>query len=241
MSTIQIPTLIQSQRESWASLIKIAQVIHADWILIGGQLVQLHCWERDVTPPRVTTDVDTVLNVISEPEILMKFTNVLKNLGFTPKTSPDGHQYKWVRDMAEIDILAPSKIGHRAASKIGISGGTIPETPGGRTVFDFSEKIRVSMDGEEAMIIRPNLIGALYIKSVAMENYHDIGQARHLYDFAVLATLFSSEDNTGQIQKKVNNKISSGIARLRRENKIILQIDGCSEALQRLEMAIDLE
>ncbi len=88
-------------------------------------------------------------------------------------------------------------------------------------------------------INRPNLIGALFIKSVALENYHDLGSDRHLQDFGVLSSMLSSDDLSSEISKKERIKIINGVARLRREARILHQIDGAEEGLQRIEMAFD--
>ncbi len=93
MTTVQIPKLQNAQAESWIAIIEISNLIPDGWTLMGGQLVQLHCWERGFQPIRVTSDVDAVLDVIGKPDILVQFTQVLRKQGFSPLTSATGHQY----------------------------------------------------------------------------------------------------------------------------------------------------
>lgn len=239
MNSIVIPQLADAQLESWLALTRIAEKIPNDWILIGGQMVQLHCWERKFVSPRVTSDVDAVLNVISKPSILEVFTKVLDELGFEPQTSPDGHQYKWIKGLAEIDILFPDNIGARALSKKGFTSGTVPETPGGRVVLDFAERVNVELEGKTTLLNRPNLIGSLYIKSEAMKNPNDIGFRRHFLDFATLATLFSSDDIGSAVNAKVVDSILSAIAFVRRDLQTISQVLGAKEGLDRVTLAFN--
>lgn len=143
-------------------------------------------------PNRATNDVDTVLDIVSNSDILLSFTRALKDLGFKPETYASGHQIKWRKADAEIDVLFPNAVGERTLRKTGISGGTTIETPGGRRVLDYSEKIRVSVDNFTAIINRPHLLGAIFIKSAALGNPSDGNPERHLQDFAVLAARFSA-------------------------------------------------
>ncbi len=238
MTSIVIPQLADAQLESWLALTRIAEAVPNDWILIGGQMVQLHCWERGFTPPRVTNDVDAVIDVISKPEILAQFTKVLDGLGFEPKTSPDGHQYKWIKGLAEVDILFPDNVGARALNKKGFTSGTIPETPGGRVVLSFAERVKVELGGGTTLINRPNLIGSLFIKSKAMRNPNDIGFGRHFLDFAILATLFSSDDVGSHVDPKVVNSILSAVALVRGNLQAMSQISGAEDGLERVTLAL---
>lgn len=240
MKFIQIPTLAGAQTESWKALLEVAERLPDGWTLIGGQLVQLHCWERGSEPGRITTDVDTVLDFISDPMILERFTGMLNQIGFSPETTPEGHQYKWRRGLAEIDLLFPNNVGERTLSKLGVTGGTIIETPGGRRVLDFSEKVLISLDGAEGIINRPHLFGAIFAKSVALANVNDVGRDRHLRDLAILVTHFSGEDLTPNLNLKVREKVNSGIARLRSQPGILALTEGSIDGLARLAVALEM-
>lgn len=170
MIRIELKGLTGGQRESWIALLQVAERIPDGWTLIGGQLVQLHCMERNRTPNRATNDVDTVLDIVSNSDILLSFTSTLKDLGFKPETYASGHQIKWRKADAEIDVLFPNAVGERTLRKTGISGGTTIETPGGRRVLDYSEKIRVFVDEKSAALInsaigklkmRPEILGSI--------------------------------------------------------------------------------
>jgi hypothetical protein len=238
MKRVDIPPLTGGQRESWRGLLEIASALPKGWTLIGGQLVQLHCWEKGVTPLRVTTDADAVLDVVTVPDILLKFTSCLKENGFEALNSSDGLQYRWIRGGAQIDVLLMEKIGARARARTGVNGAPSMETPGSRTALDYSEPIEIVLEGQRAVINRPNLIGALYIKSRASHNSLDVGQDRHLIDFATLAALFSSSDIPEFMKEKVKAQIQSGIARVQSRSDILAFVDGSFEGLERLKLAL---
>lgn len=58
--------------------------------------------------------------------MLVQFTGVLADLGFTPDTSGEGLQHRWRRpsDGAQIDVLLPDGAGQRVAGRRG--GGVRP-------------------------------------------------------------------------------------------------------------------
>lgn len=72
--TITLSPMTPAQAEGWNGLLDVAERHPSGWTLVGGQMVQLHCIERDTTPGRPTDDVDTVLDVRAEPQVLHTFT-----------------------------------------------------------------------------------------------------------------------------------------------------------------------
>lgn len=240
MKIINIPALVSAQESGWLELARFSQKFKEHWTLIGGQLVQLHCWERGVLPYRVTTDIDTVLNVISEPEILVQVTTYLQKNEFKPAgTTPDGHQYKWLKEDAEFDLLYPDNIGSKASSRKGITGATVLETPGGRQIFDFNEKVSINFLDKTYQINRPTLWGAIFIKSKALLNANDGGKERHLEDLAVLSSLLTGDDSLEISNSKQLDAISTAVAKLGNAPEVIAKIDNSFEGIARLRMIID--
>ena len=220
-------------------LIEIANIVKDGWTLIGGQLVQLQCWERDGIPERVTFDVDTVLDIQSDPQILTKFTSALITIGFKPQTSAIDLQYKWIRGDASIDILLPDHSGERATSRTGVTGGSVLETPGGRRVLDFSEKVKVNLDGQIAIINRPTFLGTLFIKSKALNNTNDNGKDRHMFDIATLSTIFETADFNDFEDRKEKSQIRSAVTRTLARADILAKVKTSAEGLQQLLILLD--
>lgn len=239
MKKIFLPELVGGQFESWRGLIEVAQSITYGWTLIGGQLVHLHCWERGAEPNRVTTDIDTALDVVADPLILNKFTSHLKRIGFEPLTSSAGLQYRWIRGSAQIDVLLIDHIGERTATRLGVTGAPSMETPGSRVASNYSEMVEIELVGEVATINRPDLIGSLYLKSMASGNSLDIGADRHLQDFAILSTLFNTNDIPPKLEPKVRSRILSGAAKTQKRIDILSVIENSSEGLERLKLALE--
>lgn len=240
MNFISLPELSSGQKASWIGLLEISKIIPDEWSLIGGQLVQLHCWERNAIPTRVTNDVDTVLDVRAEPKILLKFTSALKEIGFSANTPTfQGHQHRWVREEAIIDVLIARGLGERAALRKGVSGGTTLETSGGQGALDRTEKIQVAIGQNEGIINRPSLIGALLIKSAAFSNPLDRARDRHLEDIALLSTLLTAADVPGDFSKNEIARLSTVVGVLDSRIEILNSIRDSLEGLERLKLLID--
>jgi hypothetical protein len=66
MNEVTLPPLAAAQEELWLGLLDVAERVPKGWCLIGGQMVHLHCWERDASPNRPIDDIDTVLDIRTE-------------------------------------------------------------------------------------------------------------------------------------------------------------------------------
>jgi hypothetical protein len=240
LTPLILPALTGGQRESWMGLIQVALELPKGWTLIGGQMVQLHCWERGAQALRVTNDIDTVLDIRGDTKIIMRFTKVLQKVGFTPVgTTFAGHQYKWKRGGGEIDLLLPSHVGERALAKVGVTGGTTIETSGGQSALDFSETIEISMEGIQVGINRPQLLGAIFIKSAAYLNTNDRNKERHFSDIVNLASLLTMNDLDTVVSKRMRSRILTAISSKGDHGPVIGSIAGAEEGLSRLRIAMD--
>jgi hypothetical protein len=239
MNTVTLPALSAGQEASWLGLLEVSRIVPDQWSLIGGQMVQLHCWERGARPVRITNDVDTVLDVRARPEILFDFTSALRGIGFVSnEPTRQEHQYRWVRGKAIIDVLIPRNLGERASLRKGISGGTTLETIGGQGALDSSEKIQVHIGDESGIINRPSLVGALAIKAAAYSNPLDVARDRHLEDIAVLSTLLSSEDVLGDLSSQEKARIQLAVVTLAEKLDILSRIENSREGLERLRLVV---
>lgn len=130
--TVVLAGLTERQRQSWLGLLDVAANFPDGWCLVGGQMVHLYCQERGFSPSRPTDDGDVVLDVRAQPNVLRSFTGALVAVGFSSAgVSPEGHQHRWVRGDASIDVLIPQGLGPISDSRTGITGGTTLATPGG--------------------------------------------------------------------------------------------------------------
>ncbi|GAA1491843.1 hypothetical protein GCM10009627_01890 [Curtobacterium herbarum] len=112
--TVVAPPLRPVQAAAWHALFDLHDRLPTGWALVGGQMVQSLCWERGALPNRPTHDADTALDVRARPRMLLEFTTALRELGFVADgESLEGHQHRWVRGGAQIDVLIPWFLGER--------------------------------------------------------------------------------------------------------------------------------
>jgi hypothetical protein len=238
---IELPPMTAAQEQAWQALIQVsAQMGHRGWCLVGGQMVHLHCYERGVQPNRPTDDGDAALDVRGHPEVLLEFTTALKDLGFQAAgESWEGHQHRWVRGAASIDVLIPRGVGPRARGRRGVSGGTTLEAPGMQQALDRAEPVDVNVGRLTGVIPRPGLLGALVVKAAAYTVTSDRHRLRHLLDFAVLSTLAARRD---QIREQLTprdraylNAMVTAMADLRPD---WIAIDGAEQGISGLSAAL---
>jgi hypothetical protein len=239
---IVLPAMSAPQAASWHGLMDLHARLPTGWTLIGGQLVHLLCAERDHAPPRPTDDIDAVLDVRENPSILMDFTSVLTDIGFSADgISADGVQHRWRRDEASIDVLIPDGVGERQAVGTGVTGSRTVQTPGGLQALHRSASVEVSVAGREGSVRRPNLVGALVLKAAAHTVPADAAKGRHRSDFLTLATLVAAVDFRAEDLSKSDRKhLRTMIATTRRDPAVMLRVADAETFLVRLERAAGL-
>lgn len=239
MTTV-LPAMGKKQLAGWRALFDIADARPAGWCLVGGQMVFLHCVERDRFPARPTDDMDAVLDVRANPRVLKDFTTTLVDLGFDSDGETwTGHQHRWVRGDAIVDILIPRFLGERAEKRRGATGGTTIPTIGGQAVLDRSHVVELDLEGRMGRIRRPDLLGALAAKAAAYTNQLDEGRDRHLIDFAVLSTLLGRRDvDDRSMTRNDFQRVSNALGNLARRPDLTAGVDGGPEGLDRLRLAI---
>lgn len=193
---IVLPPLIGGQAESWFALVELAPAFGDNWLLVGGQMVFLHEVERQATEVRPTDDVDVVVDLRAEPAGLARIHAALIAAGFDQDSpGPEGTAHRYRRGGATLDVLAPDNVGSRAQLRLGV-GRTI-EAPGTSQAFHRSSIVTVVVEGAEAQIRRPDLVGALLGKAAAVvkiSSQSPAGRAKHLRDFDSLAKLLGVPD-----------------------------------------------
>lgn len=120
---IKLPAMLLEQEESWRAIFEIYDELPLGWVLVGGQSVYLHAVERGAITPRPTKDADFALDIRSYPHHLNTFTAALLRLGFTSAgESHTGHQHRWLRDKAVVDVLIPRFAGSAVRTAQGLPG-----------------------------------------------------------------------------------------------------------------------
>jgi len=160
--TVIAPPLRPVQVAAWHALFDLHDRLPTGWALVGGQMVQSLCWERGALPNRPTHDADTALDVRARPRMLLEFTTALRELGFVADgESFEGHQHRWVRGGAQIDVLIPRFLGERAAGRRGATGGTTIAAPGAQRRRVLSAVARIRRN--------PSVLRAAGVDEVALE------------------------------------------------------------------------
>lgn len=164
-------------------------------MLVGGQNVYLHAIERGAAIVRPTTDADIGLDLRASPHILRDFTATLIDMGFVSAgQSPDGHEHRWVRGSAIIDVLIPRGTGECSSSRPGSTGSTTIEAPAIQTAIDRAETVEVSTRGSNGNINRANIVGALIGKGAALRIFQDPKKDRHLSDGMTLLSVIAARE-----------------------------------------------
>lgn len=237
---IQLPPMSASQEQSWAGLLDVAERLPTGWCLVGGQMVFLLCAERGGAPVRPTDDVDAVLDVRAHPTVLQAFTGALKSVGFAPDgESWEGHQHRWVKDAARIDIMIPSGVGERARSRRGVTGGTTLEAPGAQGALDRAQPVTVRLGDRTGTVQRPTLPAAIAAKSAAYLNPQDRARHRHLIDLAVLSTLLQPGDGFGDLADRDVARARQGLLALEADAGVVASVDGAPAGVARLRLALE--
>lgn len=189
-----MPAMADSQIASWHALMDLHESLPGRWTIVGGQMVHLHCAERDTFPIRPTDDADALLDAKAYPSILEDFTAGLVEAGFEPVTSGSGHQHRWRKGDAQIDVLISNKLGERRTYRT-IAGAPTVGTPGAALVLNRSEDLEIEVAGRVGTVRRPTLLGSLIAKAAA----HTVGDGRdrHRQDFAMLASMLGANDLRG--------------------------------------------
>jgi hypothetical protein len=235
---ILAPALRTAQAEAWHALFEVHARLPVGWAVVGGQMVQSHCWERGSTSARPTNDADTVLDVRAHPTMLLQFTTVLRDCGFVADgQSFEGHQHRWVRGSAQIDVLIPRFLGERASSRRGVTGGTTLAAPGAQGAVDRARPVKVRVNGRDGIVSRPTLQGALLAKAAAVEIPGD-DHTRHLVDIATLGSLVSRRDRVAaDVTETERRRIRAALSLIERDPLVCRVADVDPIVIDRLRLA----
>jgi len=184
---VRLPTLAGHDDELWNTLIELSEVRPGEWTLIGGQMVFLHGIEHGAAPPRISADLDVLINARITGRPIAAFASGVEDLGFEMDgISPDGIAHRYRRNRVTIDLLAPEGLGERTDLTTTPPGRTL-QVPGGTQALDRTELLPVSTSTRSGHVPRPSLLGAIVGKALAVR-VDDAPHAQRL-DFVFLLSL----------------------------------------------------
>jgi hypothetical protein len=198
-----------SDLELWAELIRLRE-LSSDWTLIGARMVELHAAERGQAPLRVSADADALANARSRPNAVSALAQILVSEGFElQEPSYMGLGHKFTRGLVEIDVLAPEGLGvHSEAARITIPPVHTVEVPAGTQALHRTELVLIEAGTIRGSIPRPNLLGAILLKTRAVE-VDDAPEAQR----SDLALLFSLVNDPDALVAELHGSERSWIAR----------------------------
>jgi hypothetical protein len=128
---VELPTYPEQSRQLWETLVELTEVRPGEWTLVGGQMVFLHALEQAASPPRVSTDLDVLVNARIVTGAIRSFVEAIEGRGFAlVGFSSDGIAHRYEREGVSVDVLAPEGLGPRADLTTTPPGRTL-EVPGG--------------------------------------------------------------------------------------------------------------
>jgi hypothetical protein len=186
-ASLLLPTLPGHDDALWDALIELTELRRGEWTLIGGQMVYLHAVEHAATPPRISTDLDVLVNARIVTGGVAGFVAALELRGFCLEgTSPEGLAHRYRRGGVSIDVLAPEGLGPRTNLTTTPPGRTL-QVPGGTQALARTELLPIHTTTATGQVPRPSLLGAIIGKAVAV-GVDDAPNAQRL-DLAFLLSL----------------------------------------------------
>lgn len=237
---IELPAMPTEQHEAWQAVFQIYEGMPHGWVLVGGQAVYLHAIERSAPHVRATTDADFALDIRAYPQMLHDFTSLLQKLGFeSDGESLEGHQHRWIRGKAKVDVLIPRYLGERAAARRGVTGGTTIAAPATQQALDRAETVEVVAGPATGFVNRPSLLGSLIGKAAAMKIVNDEFRERHITDFLTMAAVVTAGDLRGQTyQPAERDHLAHMLGHLKNNPEHVDLVPEGAPGVERLRMSI---
>ncbi len=177
-----------AEKQIWVALIEIARRLdRQDWVLVGGQMVALHGFIADRTPPRTSEDIDLVANLLVRSASLHDCAAATESINLTPRPSLNGKRLqRFEGGGIRVDLLVPDHLPRHLAPRLhGYRAVTIT---GGQRALDRAHLVRVRLGKVNTAIVVPDLRGAIVLKArAAVVDSRD--PERHKGDIAFLCSL----------------------------------------------------
>ena len=177
---VELSGLIPAQFEAWTVVFALAEAFDEGWVVVGGQMIQLHATELGVGQGvRPTFDIDVLVDIRAHRSGTERVADWLIEQGFELEgvnAFGIGHRYWRAADPGPgkviVDVLAPDGVGENASRLTSPPARTVL-VPGGTQALDRAEAVNVvarDLAGDrsvEGIARRPSLLGALVTKAAA--------------------------------------------------------------------------
>jgi len=203
---VRLPALAGHDDELWVALMELSDLRRGEWTLVGGQMVFLHAVEHAVAPPRVSTDLDVLVNARVVTGGVRKFVTAIEARGFVlAGVSADGIAHRYQRGGVSIDVLAPEGLGPRTDLTTTPPGRTL-QIPGGTQALKRTELMPVELGDRSGLVPRPSLLGAIVAKAAAVD-VDGAPEAQRL-DLALLLSLIEDPiEMAGHLTRKDRQRL----------------------------------
>ncbi len=187
------------------------------WTLIGGFMTQVHCSEFSVPSPRVTDDIDIAVSVFTHRDALRAVTGCLTRLGFADVSPIAGNpraqmSYRWMGNGVTIDVVVPEKANDQDRPPRTVSLRPAPELPGLQQAIMRTERLQVATSTFRGSVRRPDLLGAVVVKSVAaVSDTRDRG--RHHSDLVALGSVGALHPDLAAFARQASKRDQQRIGR----------------------------
>ena len=112
-AALTVPQMGAKLTACWVSILEMSAWPVDGWTLVGGQMVLLHGLLNGILPPRLSEDVDVVVDVRVIPPPLGVFARMLADHGYEPHVSRDSVAHRWEREGVRVDLVATEGTGPR--------------------------------------------------------------------------------------------------------------------------------
>jgi len=183
----------ERDRSTWSALLDLASTVDG-WTLIGARMVQLHAAERGLTVPRTSFDADALADA-RDRNGTRRVSQALEGMRFAldpPTAFGLGHVFR--RGGVEIDVLAPDGL-HTKARRITLPPAHTVQVPGGTQALRRTELVSVRLGRRRGKLPRPNLLGAILVKTRAVD-IDDVPENQRL-DLAMLLSFVDDAEALG--------------------------------------------
>lgn len=174
--------------EVWDALLDLSSRQPEGWTLIGAQMVALHGWALDRTPPRVSIDADVLVNVRIVQNGTAIFSRLLVDSGYELEgVDVYGVGHRFTHGRVKIDVLAPDGLSKGKSRLTTIPPARTVSVPGGTQALGRSHPMDIKRGVRRGQIPCPDILGALLIKARAVE-VDDVPESQ-LLDLSFLCSL----------------------------------------------------